>query len=267
MAQHIFKNNLLSLVKEDKICTAFGIKIITGGEIVQIAKQAGYDSLFIDLEHTALTLQNANQLCITALSAGITPFVRVPHQCGYGFMQRVLDAGAMGMIVPHIHGIDDAKKAIEITKYPPIGRRSITAGLPQFEYHPHSTNIIFNELNNTGSTCFIMIETADALAAVDGIAALPGCDVLLVGSNDLAMEIGTLGDWDAPLFFDALKRVGEAAKKHGKIFGIAGLYHRPDLLAKVINEYGARWIVGGQDVGLLVNASKANCDLLRTLQS
>ena len=84
---------------------AFGIKIIPTGEIVHIAKSAGYDSLFIDLEHTTLTLKDAGQLCITGLSAGVTPFVRVPHQCGSGFIQRVLDAGAMGVIVPHIHGV------------------------------------------------------------------------------------------------------------------------------------------------------------------
>lgn len=110
-----------------------------------------------------------------------------------------------------------------------------------------------------------MIETADALEAVDAIAALPGCDVLLVGSNDLAQEIGTLGDWDAPGFLAALEKVGVAAKKHGKVMGIAGLYHRPDILEKVINDFGARWVLGAQDVGLLTQSTRANCDLLKSL--
>lgn len=101
----IAPNNLLTRAAKGEICTAFGIKIITGSEIVQIAKSGGYDSLFIDLEHTTLTLRDVGQLCIAAVSAGITPFVRVPHQCGLGFMQRVLDAGAMGLIVPHIHTV------------------------------------------------------------------------------------------------------------------------------------------------------------------
>lgn len=121
-------------------------------------------------------------------------------------------------------------------------------------------------MNAAGSTVFIMIETADALAAVDDIAALPGCDVLLVGSNDLASEIGTLPDWDHPKFVGALAKVGAAARKHGKLMGIAGLYHRPDILAQVINEFGARWIVGAQDVGLLLGGGRANSDLLRNLQ-
>jgi 2-keto-3-deoxy-L-rhamnonate aldolase RhmA len=98
-------NNLVKRVSEHTICTAFGIKISADTSIVHIAKAAGYDSLFIDLEHTALSIKDANQLCITAISAAITPFVRVPHQCGDGFMQRILDSGAMGIIVPHIHGV------------------------------------------------------------------------------------------------------------------------------------------------------------------
>jgi 2-keto-3-deoxy-L-rhamnonate aldolase RhmA len=279
--RHIAPNNLISLAAQGKICTAFGIKIIPGGEIVQIAKSAGYDSLFIDLEHTTLTIRDAGQLCIAANSAGITPFVRVPHECGLGFMQRVLDGGAMGIIVPHIHtvgrltypswpvllltDVDDARRVINVSKYPPLGHRSISAGFPQFCYAALPTSTVQQEMNAHGSTVFIMIETADALAVVDDIAALPGCDVLLVGSNDLASEIGTLPDWDHPDFIDALRRVGAAAKKHGKLMGIAGLYHRPDILTQVIHEFGAKWIVGAQDVGVLQAGGSTNSKLLRSL--
>lgn len=101
----IAKNNLVSLAAAGKVCTAFGVKICRGVEIVHIAKVAGYDSLFIDLEHTCMTLHDASQICITAISAGVTPFVRVPHECGLGFIQKTLDVGAMGVIIPHIHGV------------------------------------------------------------------------------------------------------------------------------------------------------------------
>lgn len=161
---------------------------------------------------------------------------------------------------------EDAKRAINISKYPPLGKRSISAGFPHFEFAPLPIATVTSEMNAFGSTVFIMIETADALAAVDDIAALPGCDVLLVGSNDLAQEIGTLGDWDAPLFLAALEKVGAVARKHGKLMGIAGLYHRPDILRRVVNEFGARWIVGAQDVGLLLQGGTANSELLRSLQ-
>jgi len=111
-----------------------------------------------------------------------------------------------------------------------------------------------------------MVETVDALESVDDIAALPGCDVLLVGANDLLTEMGIMGDFDNPKFMKALEKVSHAAHKHGKVFAIGGLYHRPDLMDRVINDLGARWVIGGQDVGLLVAATRQNCQALKAIQ-
>lgn len=76
---------------------------MTNPQIVRLAKNAGFDSLFIELEHSTLSLDQASALCSAGLHIGITPFVRVPYQCGDGFVQRVLDGGALGVIFPHIH--------------------------------------------------------------------------------------------------------------------------------------------------------------------
>lgn len=78
-----------------------------------IAKSAGYDSLFIDIEHTTLSLKDVSILCQSALGVGITPFVRVPWHCGNGFVQRVLDAGAMGVIFPHIYTVGKIKQKFQ----------------------------------------------------------------------------------------------------------------------------------------------------------
>lgn len=76
---------------------------MTNPAIVHLAVDAGFDALFIELEHSTLSIDDASSLCMSALIAGITPFVRVPYQCGFGFVQRILDGGAMGVIFPHIH--------------------------------------------------------------------------------------------------------------------------------------------------------------------
>jgi 2-keto-3-deoxy-L-rhamnonate aldolase RhmA len=79
--------------------------VVNSNEIVQLARAAGYDSVFIDLEHSILSQKNASRLCSSSLLSGITPFVRVPHQCGSGYVQRVLDGGAMGIVFPHINTV------------------------------------------------------------------------------------------------------------------------------------------------------------------
>ena len=98
-----YTNNLHTQVAADQLCKAFSIKLSTNAQVVQLAHNAGFDALFIDLEHAWLSMADASNLCNVGLLAGITPFVRVPHQCGNGFVQRVLDGGAMGIIFPHIH--------------------------------------------------------------------------------------------------------------------------------------------------------------------
>lgn len=108
-----FRNNLQECVHNDQLCKVFSIKISNNAQSVLLARNAGYEALWIDLEHGWLTLGEASNLCIASLLAGITPFVRVPHQCGNGFVQRVLDGGAMGVIFPHIHnaGERDTKQS------------------------------------------------------------------------------------------------------------------------------------------------------------
>lgn len=161
---------------------------------------------------------------------------------------------------------EDARRIIQTSKFPPLGKRSLTAGLPQFSYAPMPAIATAPQLNESGSTVFIMIETADALEVVDDIAALTGCDVLLVGANDLLTEMGIMGEFDNPKFMQALGKVSNAAKKYSKVFGIGGLYHRPDLMDQVVNDLGARWVIGGQDVGMLVKATRQNCEALKRIQ-
>lgn len=79
-----------------------GIKFITSPEIVYLARNAGFQALFIDLEHSSLSLETANHLCLAALNANVTPFVRLPGRASAGFVQRVLDNGAQGVIFPHV---------------------------------------------------------------------------------------------------------------------------------------------------------------------
>lgn len=149
------------------------------------------------------------------------------------------------------------------TKFPPEGKRSLTAALPQFDFQRVAAKDVIQQLNRSGSTVLLLIETKESLDNIDAIAALDGVDVLLVGANDLSLELGVLGEWEHPIFQNALERVAAASHKCGKVFGICGLYTRPDIYRRIVRDLGARYVLGHLDIGLLAMAMNSNAEMLR----
>ncbi|KAF2165443.1 hypothetical protein M409DRAFT_24292 [Zasmidium cellare ATCC 36951] len=262
----MLQNNFLSNVAQWRLTTAVGVKLVTNNEVVHLAKGAGYDCLFIDLEHSTLSLLDASRLCSAGLMAQITPFVRVPWQCGNGFVGRVLDGGACGIVFPHISTVEDARDAVSACKFPPLGKRSLTAALPHFNFQRTSPAEVTQTINNVGSTVIVMIETPQALDNIDAIAAVEGVDILLLGANDLSLEVGIPGDWDHAEFRNALTKIAAACQDHAKCFGIAGIYTRPAVCQWAVQELGARFVLGHLDIGLLAMAMNRNAEMLRDLE-
>ncbi|RMJ09572.1 hypothetical protein CDV36_010812 [Fusarium kuroshium] len=256
MASVQYTNSLLKCVARKEVCKSFGIKLSASPQIVQTARHAGFDSLFIDLEHAWLTLAEASNLCNVGHLAGITPFVRVPHQCGNGFVQRVLDGGAMGVIFPHIESADEARAAVRISKYPPYGCRSMTGAMPLFNMRPTPLKEAIEFGNNSGSTVFAMIESKNAVNNSEEIAAVEGVDVLLIGSFDLSIDLGVGGNWDSKEYRTSVEKVSQVCQKHNKIFGVAGIYDNPTLHEWFINTLGARFMLVQQDLSLIAGGGK-----------
>ncbi|KAI3325016.1 Phosphoenolpyruvate/pyruvate domain-containing protein [Xylariaceae sp. AK1471] len=232
-------DNLITKVASGQLCKAFSIKLDPNPQIVQLAKNAGFDSLFIDLEHSTLTINDASKLSCAGLLGGMMSFVRVPYQCGDGLVQRVLDGGAMGVIFPHIHSVNDAKAAVSISKYPPLGHRSMTG-------------------NSFASPVILMIVTKDGIKNIDEIAAINGADVLLIGSNDLSIELSVPGDFQNPVFRSALETVSVACRRHGKTMGLAGIYENYGIQNWAINTLHVRFMLCQIDLAIIASGS-ARC--------
>ncbi len=219
-------------------------------EIVQIAKLAGYDALYCDLEHSAMTLETCGQICLAASMAGIAPLVRVPSHAPH-HIARVLDGGAQGVIVPHVDSAAEAQAVVEACCYPPLGSRSLSglgplAGLalgPQEAYG----------LINQNTVCIVMLESPKAIANADEIAATDGVDMLLIGTNDLCAEMGIPGELGHDRVRQAYQDMAAACKAHNKAIGIGGIKEGPmlqDILAM-----GGRFIMGRVDGALLAQAA------------
>lgn len=157
----------------------------------------------------------------------------------------------------------DAEAAVSICKYPPMGKRSMTGQLPQFGLTQTAIPEVVEQANDRGSTVFVMIETCSAIENIDSIAAVDGVDVLLIGSNDLSIELGVPGQFEAKRFQSALEAVSAACKKHRKILGLAGIYDRPDLHDWALNRLNARYILAQQDSGWIAKGSQAALKSIR----
>lgn len=159
----------------------------------------------------------------------------------------------------------DAERAVAVCKFPPTGKRSLTGQLPHYGLSPTPPAQVIEQTNAEGSTVGLMIETRSAIEDIESIAAVKGADLLLVGSNDLSLELGVPGQFESNTFRRALEAVSAACKKHGKIFGLAGIYDRSDLHKWAINKLGVRFILAQQDSGWIAKGSKSCLEELRKL--
>lgn len=152
--------------------------------------------------------------------------------------------------------LEDAKAAVSISKYPPLGKRSMTGQLPVFSLRPTPVHTIISESNSSGSVVVLMIETKESIEKIDEIAAVEGVDILLIGSNDLSIELGVPGQFKNDQFRNAVEAVSAACRKHGKCLGMAGIYENPEVQGWAINTLEARFVLAQQDSGLIARAAK-----------
>ena len=242
-----------------ELSIGMGVKAVRSVEIARIMKTAGYDWLFIDLEHGPTSVETAYQISVAALDAGIAPIVRVPRG-ELALATRCLDGGALGIVIPHVDTADEARAMVDAFRYQPLGHRSIAGGYPQFGFAPTPAAQVTKEMNDA-TLVIAMIETPRAVENAAEIAAVPGIDVLLMGTNDLCMEMGIPGQLDNERLVAAIQTVVDACKRHGKWAGLGGIYGK-ELLKRYI-DMGMQMILAGNDLPLLVAAATEHASFVR----
>ena len=254
----VLANEALTRIRAG-ISIGFGVQHLRGAAAPLLAKAAGYDWLFIDTEHGALSTDDVSQLCLSSLAAGIAPIVRVCRDA-LDEGTRALDAGALGIVVPHIDTADDAREMVDAFRFPPLGHRSTGGPCAQFGYRPPAAGEMQRVLNET-LLLIPMIETAKAVDNAEAIAAVAGIDALLIGSNDLSLDMAIPGQYGHERVQDAYRRVGDACRRHGKILAMGGIYDStwaPHYIAM-----GARMVLAGSDHGILFEAAAMRAKMLR----
>lgn len=221
----------------------------------EIIAHAGFDWALVDMQHGCMGYETAVEMIRAIDLAGISPTVRVPWN-EPGIIGSMLDAGAMGIVAPMIQNAEECRQLVHACRYPPAGGRSlgpIRVGAHQgMGYVPTA---------NKKVSVIPMIETREALEAVEEIAAVPGVDALFVGPFDLSMALGLRpGDNDGePAFDAALKRVNDAARANGIATAVMST---PDLAPRRA-EQGFQMISVFSDAPVLGHVAKSAVDAAR----
>ena len=250
----VVRNNVRDKLERGEVVASMTVRLTRSIEIARLAKTAGFDSIYVDVEHSSLSLETTSQICIAALEAGIAPFVRVPSTRPE-HVSRALDGGALGVIAPHIRSPDEAREVVASAKYPPLGGRSAGGALPHLHYRSFPAAEV-NAAMNEATMVVVQFETADAIERAEEIAAVEGVDMVLIGTNDLLADMGIPGQYEHQRVRDAYVHALAACTKHGKHVGVGGLATRPKLAAEFVR-MGARYVSTGTDLAFLLAESTA----------
>jgi 4-hydroxy-2-oxoheptanedioate aldolase len=248
----ILRNHVKEKLARGEVVACMTVRLVRGVEIARIAKTAGFDSLYVDMEHSSFSLETTSQICIAALEIGITPFVRVP---GVAEVARTLDAGALGIIAPHVQSADEAREYVKAAKYPPLGDRSNAGALPHLQYRSFPAAEAYAAVD-AATMVIVQFESDQAIENADAIVAVPGVDMVLIGTNDLLADWGLPGQFEHPRVREAYAKTIAACRRHGKHVAVGGLATRPLLAAEFVR-MGARFVSTGTDLGFLLAACAA----------
>lgn len=245
-----------------ELVICLGVNQMRTPNIAMVAAACGFDAIYIDLEHNPTSLETASGVCIAALGLGVTPIARVtshdPHDA-----TRILDCGAQGVMVPHIQNAAEARAVVEACRFAPIGHRSAAGSVPSLGYAALKQAEI-NRLLNEHTLLIAMLETPEAVANVDAIAAVDGIDMVHIGSTDLSTEMGIPGEYKHDRMRAAYEAVAAAAKKHGKSMGVGGV--REDIPFQTwLIQLGVRYLTSGSDVGYILSAGRADVRAQRAI--
>ena len=210
----------------------------------EVMAMAGLDYVCIDLQHGLHDYSDAVPM-LQALSLGTsTATVRVPWN-EPGIIGKVLDAGAMAVVVPMVNSRAECEAAVAATKYAPEGARSYgpirALPLEGLDYFAEA---------NANVTCIPMVETRQAVEAIDDIVTVPGVDAVYVGPSDLAISLGHAPGTDADEFYEALDAIVAGCERHGIVAGI----HATAATAAERVERGFRMVTVSADMVALRNA-------------
>lgn len=225
--------------------------------IAEIMSRAGFDWLAIDLEHSVITIREAEELIRVVELSGVSPLVRLsgndPVQ-----IKRVMDAGSHGVIVPMVNSVSDAKDAIEAVLYPPQGKRGV--GLARAQGYGSAFES-YRQWLNQASVVIVQVEHIEAVNNLEAILSVEGVDGFIVGPYDLSGSLGVPGQFDQPAVKEAMERIRSIGIASGKAFGIHIIEPDVEELRQRVDE-GYNFVAYSLDIRMLDTACRSGVGVI-----
>jgi 2-keto-3-deoxy-L-rhamnonate aldolase RhmA len=211
--------------------------------------EMGFDFLWVEMEHSPITLETLRHIVLATRGMPAMTFARVPVNEVWT-AKRALDAGVSGVIFPFTSTPELARQAVAACRYPPRGLRGSGANLARFSWPDRER---YHDSADENVTVIIIIEEAQAVEQIDEIAATPGVDAMFIGTSDLSFSLGLRGDQNHPRLHEAIAKVVDAAKRHGKFVGRPAM--TPDHIKQGM-EQGFRLFQAPTEIGFIAAGAK-----------
>jgi 2-keto-3-deoxy-L-rhamnonate aldolase RhmA len=238
-----------------------GLQVYRSAEIPRAFAAAGFDYVFIDMEHGSYDLETVQEMITASNAAGITPIVRVAELL-YSLVARLLDAGAQGIILPRVEDPKLLEEAMSWMRFPPAGKRGYGVNPTMVQYEGRSfAEIIEHQNRNTVSV--VQFETRTAMERADELLSVRGVDIAMVGPADLSISLGVPGDFDNPLMISTIQGLIAKCNKHGVV---PGIQTRSVAMAKAWAERGMRFVGASAEHGLLLEKAKETVSQLNAVR-
>jgi 2-keto-3-deoxy-L-rhamnonate aldolase RhmA len=255
-AATITENPVKKALKDGKV--VIGATVTAANpDVAATLAGAGFDFLWIEMEHSPLTLETVRSMILATRGLKAMPFTRVPVN-ELWMAKRVLDIGSLGVIFPFTSTRELAEQAVKACKYPPQGLRGFGAGMAASRWGMSGSD--YAKFANENVLVVVIIEQKQAIDNIEQIASVPGVDVLFIGVNDLSFSLGVGGKTNDPIVEEAVNKVLAAGKKYNIPVGYPT--GNPDEINKRIAQ-GFRFFQASSDLGMMAAGAR---DLLSKIQ-
>jgi 2-keto-3-deoxy-L-rhamnonate aldolase RhmA len=249
LAQEKWENPVKKLLRNKELVVGATITVPSVETASQLANM-GFDFLWIEMEHSPITLETAREMILATRGLKAVPLIRVPVN-EIWTAKRALDAGALGVIFPFTSTPELAKQAVAACKYSPIGKRGFGPGLASTRWPAPGEG--YPAFANRNVIVMILVEDKPGVENIDEIAATPGIDVIYIGVNDLSYSLGHGGVLDHPVVTEAISKIVAAAKRNNVPVGRPG--GSPEAIKRFM-EQGFTVFQSPSDAGLMRAAAR-----------